>query len=65
MVSISKGIVARRILNNYLRGKHIKRGKCVVCGKLKTDAHHSDYTKPLDVVWICRKYHEKLHHQNL
>ena len=42
-----------------------KPDKCSKC-KRKIDkrglqAHHSDYTKPLDVVWVCRKCHGFLH----
>ena len=39
----------------------IERQPCEVCGAVKTDAHHDDYLKPLDVRWLCRKHH-RLHH---
>lgn len=37
------------------------REPCVICGELKTDGHHADYTKPLDVMWLCRSHHLAWH----
>lgn len=37
----------------------IVRGDCW-CGE-RGEAHHPDYSKPLDVVWLCKLHHEKLH----
>jgi predicted metal-binding protein len=35
---------------------------CVHCGKSKRlDAHHTDYSKPDYVVWVCRSCHMKAH----
>jgi hypothetical protein len=31
------------------------------CGALKTEAHHPDYTKPLEVVWLCSACHKAEH----
>jgi hypothetical protein len=33
--------------------------KCTTEGKVS--AHHEDYSKPLDVVWLCRKCHDAKH----
>ncbi|MFC3331681.1 hypothetical protein ACFOEM_04310 [Paenalcaligenes hominis] len=40
------------------------RGDCEVCGKSKVDAHHDDYSKPLEVRWLCREHHMQ-HHARL
>lgn len=37
------------------------RQPCQVCGETKVDAHHEDYSKPLNVWWLCRKHHVELH----
>jgi len=39
----------------------LERKPCEVCGNLKVDAHHEDYNKPLDVVWLCRQHHADRH----
>ncbi len=37
----------------------IIRGNCW-CGKLG-QAHHKDYSKPLEVDWLCNKHHNDIH----
>ena len=39
----------------------IKREPCAVCGKEKAQAHHEDYSKHLDVVWLCTRHHADRH----
>lgn len=31
------------------------------CGIENVDAHHEDYSKPLDVHWLCRRHHVLIH----
>jgi hypothetical protein len=42
------------------RGK-IKRQPCETCGESKSHGHHEDYSKPLEVKWLCHKHHAALH----
>lgn len=41
-------------------GKLIKL-PCIVCGSLEVEAHHPDYSKPLDVIWLCKTHHHEVH----
>lgn len=34
---------------------------CEICGKEKAEAHHDDYSKPLEVRWLCRSHHGQHH----
>lgn len=45
------------------RGKIIRQG-CVVCGS-DAEMHHADYSKPLDVTWLCRRHHLQLHREEV
>jgi len=49
----------REILNSALKsGKVIKPTNCSQCGKIrKLTAHHSDYSKPIEVIWLCYECH--------
>lgn len=51
---------ARSYLNHALKIGKIKKQPCE-CGKNKTEAHHPDYSKPLEVIWLCRTHHADLH----
>ena len=39
----------------------LKRLPCAVCGKQKVIAHHEDYSRPTDILWLCEKHHKKYH----
>lgn len=53
---------ARTLLRSAVRAGKIKRQPCYHCGSLKTEAHHHDYSKPLDVRWVCFKCHRSKEH---
>ncbi len=48
-------------VNNALRAGKIKREPCLFCSDTKTHAHHTDYSKPLHVRWVCAKCHHRMH----
>lgn len=54
-------VKARRILNSAVRNGSVTRKPCEVCGSPDTDAHHADYSKPLEVEWLCRPHHSLRH----
>lgn len=57
---------ARSKVNQAIKeGLLINPHKCSICDKSGyIEAHHEDYTKPLDVIWLCKNCHENIHHLN-
>jgi hypothetical protein len=51
---------ARHAVDYALTAGRLKRELCVKCGD-KAQAHHEDYSRPLDVVWLCARHHRELH----
>ena len=39
----------------------LERGCCEVCEEHDAQGHHDDYSKPLEVRWLCRTHHMELH----
>ncbi|MDD4804270.1 MAG: hypothetical protein PHN69_03775 [Candidatus Pacebacteria bacterium] len=45
-------------------GKLIKPAQCEICKSTENiQAHHKDYSKPLEVDWVCQKCHVELDNQ--
>lgn len=55
---------ARTAVGNAIRdGKLIRPDNCQRCGaSCKVEAHHKDYSKPLDVDWYCFQCHREVGH---
>ena len=51
----------------YLVAKALKKGEltikpCAFCSSTENvEAHHADYAKPLDVIWLCEACHKAEH----
>ena len=56
-------MAARILLNSHVKcGKVIKPEACEMCHeKKKIEAHHEDYSKPLEVQWVCKGCHTMIH----
>lgn len=48
-------------VSNAIRDGRLIKLFCEVCGDKKSQAHHDDYRKPLNVRWLCRKHHLEVH----
>lgn len=48
---------ARSYLHVYIKRGKIKKQPCLFCGNTEVEAHHHDYSKPLEVTWLCKDHH--------
>lgn len=53
---------ARLAVSHAIRRGELSPQPCEVCGG-KAEAHHHDYSKPLDVRWFCRPHHYEFFHR--
>ena len=53
-----------RISKALLRGHMERPDICPKCERSDSpiQAHHDDYSKPLDIEWLCARCHSRLHH---
>ena len=52
---------ARRIVRNRVYRGTLEKKPCEVCGRVDSQAHHDDYSKPLAIRWLCSTHHAMVH----
>ncbi len=56
---LARGILRKAVQDNRI----VKPGVCSDCGsateRMELHGHHEDYSKPLEVAWLCRKCHNR------
>ena len=56
---------AAREVYRAIKSGILEREPCIICGDLKSQAHHFNYAKPLKVVWFCPEHHRMYHRKEL
>lgn len=53
---------AKDLVNQAIKVGQITKTNCEHCGSLDNiEGHHPDYSKPLEVIWLCIKCHNLEH----
>ncbi len=52
---------AHWMVSYAIRTGKLERKPCHICDAPESHAHHDDYSKPLEVRWLCRKCHGREH----
>lgn len=52
---------AQQMLRYAVKKKMIEKLPCLICGNKRSGGHHFDYTKPLEVIWLCALHHKEVH----
>lgn len=56
-------IKAQRLVYAAMRNGTLKKKPCEKCGAGKVHAHHTEYSRPLDVQWLCPFHHGEAHRE--
>lgn len=57
--------LSRGRLGFAVKSGKIEKKPCEVCGEEKSQGHHPDYRKQLEVKWLCFKHHREAHGQKV
>ena len=52
---------AHRMVAAAIKSGRLLKKPCEKCGNGNSQAHHDDYSKPLDVRWLCSLHHNQHH----
>lgn len=63
---------AHHIVERAIEKNILIQNPCEVCnadgvmadGRREVQAHHDDYSRPLDVRWLCQQHHHEWHKEN-
>jgi hypothetical protein len=58
----AKKAVHKIVESALLRGDLVRQ-PCCRCGSTDSHAHHDDYDKPLEVMWLCPLHHKERHRE--
>ncbi len=58
---IAKRRKTRLKTRELLKQGRLTKGTCVVCGNTEVIAHHENYSRPGDVIWLCSAHHKDYH----
>ena len=54
-------VKAHNAVSRAIKSGELIRIPCIRCGEKKSLAHHEDYDKPLEVMWLCQPCHKQRH----
>lgn len=52
---------AQRAVKREIAAGRLVRQPCEKCGATPAHGHHEDYSKPLEVRWLCQTHHAERH----
>ena len=53
--------IARSRARHAIKAGKLVRQPCEICSSVPVEAHHDDYSQPLNVRWLCPSHH-RAHH---
>ena len=54
-------VAAHNALNRAVKAGEVTKLPCNICGEVNVQGHHEDYSRPLEVIWLCCSCHKRLH----